>query len=163
VYNDVYDDNIGTPMNAAKQGDWVLKRLQGEFPENLIGLPTRRLYGTGVQSLIRDEDYDAFRKALYNRVEAMKTAQNDKTLVFNRMGYGQALIGANDLNAMLPDKKPSDKNITPEAFDEVSEALLTNFGFLNPNYQDMEGIKAYQKKVITYQDIMDQINVCYTK
>lgn len=163
VYNDVYDDTIGTPLTAAKQNDWVLKRLQSEFPENIIGLPTRRVYSeSSSQAMINEDEYDDFVDALFRRIDAMKAAEKQgKKLVFNRLGYGQILIGAKDSTAVLPAKKPMPKTISPDAFDEVSEALLTNFGFLNPNYQDMEGIKAYQKKIVTMQDIMDQINICF--
>lgn len=165
VYNDVFDDTIGTPLKAAKQNDWVLKRLQAEFPENIIGLPTRRVYSeTSSQSMINEDEYDDFIDALFRRIDLMKAMEKQgKTLVFNKMGYGQILIGANDATTKLPEKKPMPKTISPDAFDDVSQALLTNFGFLNPNYQDMEGIKAYQKKIVTVQDILDQINVCFTK
>ena len=149
----------------------MLKKLQSEFPENIIGLPTRSKYGTQFTDARIPETETGptteYMRALDSAMNEIDELQSQgKIIYFNAYGYGQMLNGANEDTTFPTKTKPTKSALSVKTFDYLSNQLLNRFGFLNPNYLDKDVIAQYQnRKVITAEDIYNQIqfNPCFSK
>lgn len=111
-------------QNNATTGDATFFQPQ---ISNAIGLPTRLSFSatnmemTDVDGKISEEN----RIAIEDAITAIKEAQADgKSLVFNKDGYGQYMIGEYN--------KKTD--IAKETFLYLSKRLFEEFNFINPKY-----------------------------
>jgi hypothetical protein len=81
--------------------------------------------------------------------------------VFDFNGYGQYLIGYNELNP-FSETKPYPA-AGKETFLYLSEQLFRNFGFINPHYMEFtQGKKTVQKmSPVTDEELIENFKQCY--
>ena len=81
--------------------------------------------------------------------------------VFDFNGYGQYLIGYNELNPFSENKPYPAAG--KETFLYLSEQLFLNFGFINPHYMEFtQGKKTVQKmSPVTDEELIENFKQCY--
>ena len=103
-------------------------------------------------------------------IDIIVKMRDDKGLmpVFNKSGYGQYMIGADDTTGkMLTDKNGNKVGIAtaPETFKYLSTRLLEEFGYINPNFvKEAEGVKEVVRVMnqpITDEEYSDLMNKCF--
>jgi hypothetical protein len=137
---------------------------------NKVGLISRLTYGGGkVTEFITDdiaEDGKAtvnpeIKAAIDSSIEQIKIKMAaGQSPRFNKSGYGQYMIGANDTtNEIIGDP------IAKETFIYLSKQLLENFGYINPNFiKNAEGIKdvvRVTKQPVSDEQYNDMMNKCF--
>lgn len=165
--NDIFIYNSRVDGSPAQSGN--LRSVDGMFaqPEitsgNTVGIPLRKSYGASnnAPAHVSDSTLDANKIAIDKVITTLKDYQKDgKALKFNPDGYGQALIGADDLTG---DNLNYSRALAPETFIYLSQQLFENFGFVNKNFlKTSGGIEAVQKtQPITDEMVKDHILQCY--
>ena len=172
VFNDVYNAKTDVDRNAVSN-DWILRKLAGEFPGNIVGIPTRAAY-SGNYSADKinetDEKYNTALSAAMDNIEDL--ALQGKEIIFNKAGYAQNQIGHSDNDASAPSKNVLNPGI--QVFDTVSKELFRRFGYENPNFMK-KGIGPLQfieetqrpgieeitgKRMPTHEEIMNKLKSC---
>lgn len=165
----------GTSINQEKI-DLADKRIHhGDF--NLkIGITTRKKYGGGVMQELFEDDYDYVTETysvnpevkvkIDEAIDAIKEMIDaGYTPIFNKSGYGQYLIGANDDTGKMY-KQFFGESIAKgvETFKYLSKKLL-EVGFVNPNFvKHAEGTNAIVevvKQPVSEQDIVELMKKCF--
>jgi hypothetical protein len=148
--------------------------------QNKAGVTTRKKYRGGKEQEFFTDDVnpetgmpvpnaDAV-KAIEENIQIIKQMRDVKGLspVFNKSGYGQYMIGADETTGKMFVDKSGNKigePVAPETFKYLSRRLLEEFGYINPNFvKEAEGIKEVvrvAKQPITDEEYFDLMNKCF--
>jgi len=147
--------------------------------QNKMGIISRKKYGGGSMVEFFTDDIDIAGKPTVNAevkklidesIERVKKLRDEKgiTPVFNKAGYGQYMIGADDTTGKMFTDKNGNKigqAVAPETFKYLSTRLLEEFGYINPNFvKEAEGVKEIVRVVnqpITDEQYSDLMNKCF--
>ena len=166
----VYNDILAEPDQIVKvvdSLDWKLRGLRETRPDNVFGIPTLKKFSTStLQGIIKDssngEADPEFKEAVDNAINTLKEKQAaGSNLIFNERGYGQLMMNVNLYTGKV---HPSKVN-SIENFKYLSEQLLRNFGFVNPNYLSFvdNAIEILQEQQpVSNQDVRDKLKICFT-
>jgi hypothetical protein len=138
---------------------------------NKVGLTTRLSYRGGQMNEFITDDIDPVtgvasinpevKEAIDNEIQQMLVKQEAGFKpMFNKSGYGQYMIGANDTtNEIIGDP------VAKETFIYLSKQLLENFGYINPNFiAKAEGLKEIvkvTKQPVSDEQFRDMMNKCF--
>ncbi len=161
VYNSRVDGSTAQSSNTrAADGMFAQPEITSG---NTVGIPIRKVYGpTNLASgHVSDATLEENKKAIDQAIEALNKYKTDgKALRFNPNGYGQALVGADDVTG---DNLDYSRALAPETFIYLSQKLFENFGYVNKNFlktgSGIETVQAVQP--VNDEMVREHIRKCY--
>lgn len=107
----------------------------------------------------------ALKEQIDSAISTLKDYQaQGKTIAFPKAGFGQYMIGADDLTGELKDDKIVP--IAPQAFVYLSQQLWENFKYVNPNFDKALGFTSKPNVLqanaeVTDQEVLDALSFCF--
>ncbi len=107
----------------------------------------------------------ALKQQIDSAISTLKDYQaQGKTIAFPKAGFGQYMIGADDLTGELKDNKIVP--IAPQAFVYLSQQLWENFKFVNPNFDTALGFVKMPNVLqanaeVTDEDVLNALSFCF--
>ena len=126
-----------------------------DYVTTKYGPNTRHDKPADSKNKMTDETYDENIKLIDEDLNRWETS--DKVLIFDEMGYGQYMIGVDEMTGQKVGPATA-----PRTFQYLSAKLLEKFGFINPNYLSTPaGVAEVQKyQDVTDAELIEQKKVC---
>jgi len=161
----IYDRAISDELTATpdKRGSTMILSDPDRQLGNIYGITTRLDYkiNNNKSSHLSDATLEDNKILIEQDIENLRSQiDSGKELVFNEDGYGQALIGANDITG---NNQNIARALAPETFNYLSRRLFEEFGYENKNFINVPaGKKVIQKlQPVTDEEIIDIISHCF--
>jgi hypothetical protein len=145
--------------DKVKAKDSFLKDVDNSFP---LTVRENNGIGQGPMLHLSDDELEQNKKLIENSIEGLKKLRDSgKTLVFNSEGYGQALVGADDITGKNIDLARAH---APETFRYLSQRLFEEFNYINKNMMyTKQGRSIIQKtQPISDDAVRDKLISCFT-
>ncbi len=162
----VFDDSIssGKPTpgfikvkNEFQYNNSLIKDLISKnkiSSDNTLGITTKKRGFTILrEDLLTDDTYEENIKIIDNNLnKLLEIKASGKNIIFDEKGYGQSLLGYGRNEESVPSNRLLESPQALKTFVYLSERLLKDFGFINPN---STRVTSFTKKVSSIQPISD--------